>query len=120
MDNLSNISKILLENENFSKSLEDNIKFIMKDGKVDIHDIPQIIKIVTECYNNLGKIKVTYEQLPEILKEITDYIFEKYNLVPENQKEKFTNMVDTIIDVVMLQPRIKKSCLKLKNFLCKK
>ena len=44
------------------------IKEIMKDGKVNAYDIPEIIMIITECYNNIGRIKLTYEQLPDILK----------------------------------------------------
>ena len=74
-ENLSNIAKILVNNPKFLKTIEGNIKFIMKDGKVDAYDIPEIMTIVTECYNNLGKIKVTYEELPNVLREIVDYIF---------------------------------------------
>ena len=118
--NLSNIAKILVDDPKFIKTVEGNIKYIMKDGKVDAYDIPEIMAIVTECYNNLGRIKVTYEELPEVLKEIVDYIFTKYDIVPDDQEEKFKNMIDTVITLIMLQPKIRKGCLKAKNWLCGK
>lgn len=117
-DNLSNVAKILIKNPKFIKTVEGNIKFIMKDGKVDIHDIPEIISIVTESYNNISKIKLTYEQLPEILSEIIDFIFTKYDVIPDDQEEKFKKMIDMVIKLVMLQPKVKKGCMKVKNFLC--
>jgi hypothetical protein len=119
-ENLSNIAKILVEDDKFFKTIEGNIKYIMKDGKVDAYDIPEIMTIVTECYNNLGRIKVSYEELPDILREIIDFIFEKYQIVPDEQEEKFKNMIDTVIKLIMLQPKIKKGCLKMKNLICGK
>ena len=56
------------------ESLEGNIKFIMSDGKVDAYDIPEIMAIVTECYNNLSSIKVTYEELPDINKLLITFL----------------------------------------------
>ena len=116
-ENLSNIAQILVDNPKFFKTIEGNIKYIMADGKVDANDIPEIMTIVTECYNNLGNIKVTYEELPEVLKEIVDYIFEKYNLVPDEQEEKFKKLIDNAITLSMLQPKIRKGCIKAKNWL---
>ena len=119
-ENLSNIAKILIEDQKFIKTIEGNIKYIMADGKIDAYDIPEIMTIVTECYNNLGSIKVTYEELPEILREIIDFLFDKYNLVPEEHEEKFKKMIDTVITLIMLQPKIKKGCIKLGNLICGK
>ena len=116
-ENLSNIAKILIDDDKFIKTIEGNIKYIMKDGKVDAYDIPEIMTIVTECYNNLGSIKVSYEELPDILREIIDYIFTKYDLVPDEHEEKFKKMIDTVITLIMLQPKIRKGCLKAKNWL---
>ena len=102
-ENLSNIAQILVDNPKFFKTIEGNIIYIMADGKVDANDIPEIMTIVTECYNNLGNIKVTYEELPELFKEIVDYIFEKYDLIPDEQEEQFKKLIDNAITLIMLQ-----------------
>ncbi len=116
-ENLSNIAQILVDNPKFFKTIEGNIKYIMADGKVDANDIPEIMTIVTECYNNLGNIKVTYEELPELFKEIIDYIFEKYDLIPDEQEEQFKKLIDNAITLIMLQPNIRKGCIKAKKWL---
>ena len=120
MENLSDIAKLLVNNDRFISVVEENMKIIMKDGKVDSYDIPIIMEIVMDCYNNLGKIKVTYDELPDILQEVVKYIFEKYDIVPDDEEEKFEKMINSIITLIMLKPNIKKKCLKLKSILCKK
>ena len=119
-ENLSRIARILINDDKFIKTVEGNIKYIMRDGKVDEYDIPEIMTIVTESYNNLSNIKVTYDELPNILREIIDFIFTKYELVPDEHEEKFKKMIDTVITLIMLKPKIKKGCMKLKNLLCTK
>ena len=116
-ENLSNVVKLLVENDKFLKTVEGQIKYIMADGKVDASDIPEIMTIVTECYNNLGNVKVTYEELPEILEELVDFIFTKYELVPDEEEEKFRRLISQAIKLIMLQPKIRKGCIKFKNFL---
>ena len=120
MENLSDIAKLLVNNDRFISVVEENMKIIMKDGKVDSYDIPLIMEIVMDCYNNLGKVKVTYDELPDILLEVVKYIFEKYDIVPDDEEEKFEKMINSIITLIMLKPNIKKKCLKLKSILCKK
>jgi hypothetical protein len=117
-ENLSNIAKILVSDPKFIKTVEGNIKYIMRDGKVDAYDIPEIMTIVTECYNNLGNIKVTNKELPNILSEIVDFIFTKYDVIPDDQEEKFKKMINNVITLIMIKPKIKKGCKKLKSFLC--
>lgn len=119
-ENLSNIAKNLVDDPKFIKTVEGNIKYIMSDGKIDAYDIPEIMTIVTECYNNLSNIKVSYEELPDVLREIIDYLFDKFNLVPKEHEEKFKKMIDTVITLIMLQPKIKKGCVKFGNFICGK
>jgi hypothetical protein len=120
MENLSNVAQILLGDTKFVKTLEGQIKYIMSDGKIDTSDIPEIMEIITESYNNLGKVKVTYDQLPELFNEIIEYIIEKFNIIPDDQEDDFRKMVAMAIKLIMIKPNVKKSCMKcLKIFSCK-
>jgi hypothetical protein len=120
-EKLSNIAKILVNDPNFIKTIEGHLESIMKDGKVDAYDIPKIMAIVTGSYNNLKKNKLTYEELPDVLAEIVDYIFTKHDLVPDDQEEKFKDMINSVTSLIMLQPKVKKGCIKFLNFImCKK
>ena len=104
----------LIDDPKFIKGVEDNIKEIMKDGKVTVGDIPEIVAIVTDCYNNMSKVNLTYEELPKVLSEIAKYVVDHYNLIPdEEEEEQFLKMIDTGIKLIMLQPKIKKGLKKL-------
>jgi hypothetical protein len=120
MENLSNITQILLDDPKFVRILEGQIKFIMKDGKIDISDIPEIIEIITDTYNNLSKIKVTYEELPEIFNEIIEYIINKFNIIPDDQEDDFRKIVAMAIKLIMIKPNVKKGYMNCLKFLsCK-
>ena len=82
----------------------------MKDG-VNSNDIPEFVFIITELYNLTG-LKVEYDQLPNVITEVVEYLLEKYNLVPEEEVEQFTRMINMAIKLVIMKPKIKKSILK--------
>lgn len=121
-DSLSNITKILLDDDKFLKTLEGQIKYIMHDGKVDTKDIPEVMIILTECYNNLGKIKVTNDELPDLFHEIIYYVINKYNLLPDDEVNEFMNMIEMGIKLIMIKPIVRKGCSKFwskcKKLLC--
>jgi hypothetical protein len=109
-ENMSNISKILVNDDLFLKKIDDHVQNIMKDDKIDMKDIPEIMMLVTECYNNLNNIKVTYEELPSLFEEIIDFILDKYNLVNQDNEEELKSMIGVAIKLIMLKPTIKKKC----------
>ena len=110
---VSTFVKALTDDIKFIKSIEDNLKEIVKDGKVTSGDIPEIIAIVTECYNNMHKFELTYEELPEVLIEIANWLIDTYDLIPDNEEEQFKKMIETAVKLIMLQPKIRKGCVKL-------
>ena len=117
---LSTFVQALVDDPAFVDSIEENIKNIMADGKVTMADMPEIIEMATNCYNNLSKVHLTYEELPDVLKEIICYILDKYDLVPEEEEEQFMKMIDTGVNLIMLSPKVKKCCVSIWNKLsCK-
>lgn len=116
------IMSTLIEDKKLLDAIEISIKDIMKDGKINVSDIPDIFNIVIECSENLGKFNLTYNELPEILNDLINYILNRYDLIPEEEEEEFQKMINIAIKLVILQPKIKKGCLKFWNKInfCKK
>ena len=56
----------------------------LEDGEINMCDVPNIVVIITECSNNLKKFNLTYEELPQVLEELIDYVLKEYNLLPQN------------------------------------
>jgi len=112
---LSTFVEALVDDPSFVESIEDNIKNIMEDGKVTVADMPEIIEMATNCYNNLSKVHLTYEELPDVLIEIINYILDKYELVPEEEEEEIMKMVNMGVKLIMLTPKVKKCCISVWN-----
>ena len=119
---MSNVLEMLIDDKDFMSAIEERILSVMQDGKIDAMDIPDITLLVIECTSNFKKFNLTLEELPELLNEILTYVFKKYDVVPDDQEEKFLNMINTVVKLVLLQPYVKKGIKKIISKLscCKK
>ena len=109
---IANIAGLVVNDPKFMKEAKDSIESIIKDGKIDSSDIPEIVHIVTLGYNSVGKHKVTYEQLSELLTTIANMILDKYDLVPDELREPFDKALQSSITLVLTVPKLKKCCIK--------
>lgn len=82
----------LTKNVEFLQKIDTTVKNIMKDGKIDQFDIPEIMLLITDLITNSEKSKVTMEQLENSINTLYEYIMTHYKLFPEDplQKESFT------------------------------
>ena len=118
------LDKLMLDDET-SKCIKTSIDNIMRDGKMDQYDIPEIIFLITEIMNNSSVVntKLTPENLASLIKELYKFIEKQYNLVPdESQKDGFDRLIDSCIKLVLFQPKVKtalKNSLNKLNMCCK-
>ena len=96
----------------FHLRIDQSIKEIMKDGKIDEYDIPEIILLLTELTMTPTSKKMSAEDLTEKLNKLYDYIMTHYKLFPEDdiQKQNFKRLFDMSLRLVMIQPNIKAAC----------
>ena len=112
------LDKIMLDDET-SKCIKTSIDNIMRDGKIDKYDIPEILFLITDIMNNSSVIntKLTPENLGSLIKELYKFIEKQYNLLPdESQKAGFDRLIDSCIKLILFQPKIKSTitnCFKL-------
>jgi hypothetical protein len=113
------IDKIMLDDVT-TKRMKTSIDNIMRDGKIDCYDIPEILFIITDIMNNsVVNTKLTAENLASLIKELYKFIEKQYNLVPdENQKAGFERLIDSSIKLILFQPKVKsviKNCFGLQG-----
>ena len=89
----------------FLKRIDASVKTIMKDGKIDQNDIPELVILITELS---GTKKLTKEGLTELF----DYIMDHYKLFPEGAAEQanFKKLFDMSVKLVLFTPNLKKMC----------
>ena len=98
----------------FHLRVDKSVKNIMKDGKIDNNDIPEIVLLITDLITAPGTGKMTIEQMGETINEMYEYIMSHYKLFPEDeqQKENFKRLFDMCVKLVLIQPNVKKACKK--------
>ena len=87
--------------------LEKCIKNILNDGRVDESDIPEFIFLIMEAYNSLPEARLSKEEMPVFISCIFNYLVEKYNLIPLEQRDKYEKMVVSSIKLVLMMPQFK-------------
>jgi hypothetical protein len=114
------LDKIMLDDET-SKCITTSIDNIMRDGKMDQYDIPEIIFLIAEVMNNSSVINenLTPENVASLIKELYKFIEKQYNLVPdESQQAGFERLIDSSIKLMLFQPKVRsglKNCLSKLN-----
>jgi hypothetical protein len=111
---ISQALELLIKDPNFIKNLETSVKNILKDGKIDQYDIPELVFMITDAYNSMQSIRLEYRDLPVLIKLVYNYMVEKLDLIPSDKRAEFERLVDSALKLVMLQPAISRgvnSCL---------
>ena len=110
---MSEISS-LTKNVSFLHKIDTTVKNIMKDGKIDHFDIPEIMFLITDLVASTEESKVTMEQLQNSIRSLYEYIMTHYNLFPEDeqQKESFKRLFEMCLKLIIFQPKVKDACKK--------
>jgi hypothetical protein len=99
--------KLILDDPIFIDKVETSIKSIIKDNKVEQTDIPKFVFLIMEAYNSLPKAKLTKKEIPEFISCVYNYLVEKYNFIPNEEKNKYESLVASSIKLVLMTPQLK-------------
>ena len=119
------INKILSLTPNTFNDIEISVKEVIKDGKINTNDIPQLIILVQRIYQVIYEIKNTKfdsakraEVASNVLKFVIYMLVQERKLIIEkNEEEEFFKKTDLLIDscvsLLSFSKTIKhKNCLK--------
>lgn len=106
--NLAAVFKVITTDNTFLTRVKAAVDNIMRDGKVDQTDIPEIVFVISETVNSLDSFHLTSDLVPVLIKMLYNFIIDTYKLVPEGKKAEFERIVDSSLRLLMLQPKVKK------------
>ena len=99
--------KLILDDPIFIDKIETSVKSIIKDNKVEQTDIPEFVFLIMEAYNSLSKAILTKKEIPEFISYVYNYLVDKYNLIPNEEKNKYENLVVSSIKLVLMTHQLK-------------
>ena len=93
--------KLILDDPIFITKVENSIKSIVKDNKVEQSDIPEFVFLIMEAYNSLPKAKLTKEEIPQFISCVYNYF------IPEETGAKHESLIASSIKLVLMTPQLK-------------
>jgi len=108
---LTDLVTIILNDATFVKNVSKSLEIIMKDGKVDINDAPEMVLLIAMTYNSLNNFHVSKEELPTLLSALSNAIIDKYQIVPKELRLQFDTILQSSISLVLLDPKVSKGCM---------
>lgn len=104
----------LTENKEYFSNIQNTLKEILKDDKIDTQDIPNIILLISELYPLILKINIkniTSEICGNILKFII-HILINDDIINVQDKTKLISSIDNIINSCVVLVNLEKSLVK--------
>ena len=93
--------KLIIDDPIFITKVENSIKSIVKDNKVEQSDIPEFVFLIMEAYNSLPKAKLTKEEIPQFISCVYNYF------IPEEERAKHESLIASSIKLVLMTPQLK-------------
>jgi hypothetical protein len=103
------VSKIVGELTNDPKFLarvDESVKKMLADGKLDSTDIPEIVYLIMDAYNTIGSVTVSKEDLGIFVKLIFTFLVDKYKLLPSDKLPEYESMLMSSVKLVLLTPHV--------------
>ena len=91
--------------------IDNSVKKMLSDGKIDQYDIPELILLLTQL-SSKHFIPTSTEDLNSKINELYAYVMKKFNLYPTNvtERENFDKLFHSSVKLVLYQPQIKNKC----------
>jgi hypothetical protein len=106
---------IIKENPKIFIDMEVSIENIIKDGKIDIKDIPDLLVVISKLYEILHNFKDNFknEDLYEFVKTLLNIVFmvymDEHNIENKTLFQNMQTLVSAAVDLIKLQQTLKKS-----------
>jgi hypothetical protein len=107
---LMNVFRTLTTDEAFLKRVETSVTEIMKDGKIDQYDIPELILLISDVITQLPNASLTPDSFEALITLLYNFIVNKYNLIPtDGNTEGFKRLFESSMRLALLQPTVEKA-----------
>ena len=92
----------------FHLRIDASLKTILKDGKIDKHDIPRLVFLLSDIMLTQTKIKLTPELLTDKINEMYAYVMSHYKLYPEDEMDKiaYKQLFDISVKLMVYNPKL--------------
>jgi hypothetical protein len=98
---------VLIKNPQFLRELEESVKAIAEDGKVDMGDAAEIVHIIVSVIEHQPRVRLEPNDLGTLIRLLYDFVVAKYEIFDDMETaDKFGKIVDSSIRLVLMRPKV--------------
>lgn len=101
-----NVINVLLDDQQFVADCKTDLDQIMKDGKFDFKDMPQVISLVVSIYTKYDKLDINEEDIAEAFRLLIIALLKKFNMIEESNFE-IESMLDSCLTLLVMKVKTK-------------
>lgn len=104
---ITNIVNNLLNDDNFVNDCKTELQEIMKDGKFDFNDMPQVIALVVLVYEKYDNLHVEKKDVADVFRLLIIELLKKLGWLTE-ENDQVKKMLESCLTLLMLKIQTKK------------
>jgi hypothetical protein len=106
MSLIEDVVKTLLDDDKFVADCKTELTEIMKDGKFDFKDMPQVISLVVLVYDKYGELHVDEKDVVEVFRLLIVGLLKKLGWLEESNPE-IEKMLESCLTLLALNVKSK-------------
>jgi len=103
---LDKVVSELTNDPKFLAHVDESVKKILGDGQLSVADIPEIVYLIVNAYNTVGKVRVTNDDLGLFVKLVFEFVVEKYKLLPKDKMVEYESLLFSSVKLLLLTPQV--------------
>jgi hypothetical protein len=96
----------LTNDPKFLANVDESVKKVLADGKLTPSDVPEIVYLIVNAYNTVGKVRVTNDDLGVFVKLVFEFVVDKYKLLPKDKMVEYESMLFSSVKLLLLTPQV--------------
>lgn len=101
-----NVVNVLLDDQQFVAACKSDLDQIMKDGKFDFKDMPQVISLVVSIYTKYDKLDINEEDIAEAFRLLIIALLKRFDMITESNFE-IESMLDSCLTLLVMKVKTK-------------
>jgi hypothetical protein len=103
---INNIVNTLIDDETFVNDCKRELTEIMKDGKFDFKDMPEVIALVVLVYEKYDELHVEEKDIIDVFRLLIVELLKKLNFIQESNDE-VNKMIESCLKLLSIQVKSK-------------
>ena len=105
-------------NKKFLDTIAASVQSLLKDGKITLSEVPELILCISDAVNTSGSFEVGNDLIAPLIKKLFNFVVENYNLMSAETLAEADKTIDIAVRLLTTTPVVKKAVNDCYSYFC--